>query len=204
MSPAHVLEPTYERLKSALLSGTWAQLEKLEAQRLADDFGVSMTPVRDCLNRLVGEGLVDFKPGEGYRVPQITERAFRDMLDLNLLLVNTAAASVASSSLPKPQKPRRAVYAARVNEVFHELAEWSGNSILCSSVSALNDRLSLARRVELTLFSEAPEEIERIAALASDRSSELKSAIASFHELRRTSAAEIIHLIESWRPNRSF
>ncbi|MDF1836078.1 MAG: GntR family transcriptional regulator [Alteraurantiacibacter sp. bin_em_oilr2.035] len=46
MSPAHVLEPTYRRLKRALMEGTWPIGQKLEAMRLADEFGVSMTPVR--------------------------------------------------------------------------------------------------------------------------------------------------------------
>jgi uncharacterized protein YeaC (DUF1315 family) len=39
MSPAHVLEPTYRRLKRALMEGTWPDGAKLEAMRLADDSG---------------------------------------------------------------------------------------------------------------------------------------------------------------------
>mgnify|MGYP002781549485 CR=1 FL=1 len=35
MSPAHVLEPTYRRLKRALMAGTWPPGAKLEALRLA-------------------------------------------------------------------------------------------------------------------------------------------------------------------------
>ena len=65
MSPAHVLVPTCKKLKRMLMEGVWPPGEKLEALRLADELGVSMTPVRDCLNRLVGERLVDMKPGEG-------------------------------------------------------------------------------------------------------------------------------------------
>jgi DNA-binding GntR family transcriptional regulator len=65
MSPAHVLEPTYQNLKQGLMEGNWRRGERLKALRLADEIGVSMTPVRDCLNRLVGEGLVDMQPGDG-------------------------------------------------------------------------------------------------------------------------------------------
>ncbi len=90
MSPAHVLEPTYRRLKRALMEGLWPGGAKLEAMRLAEDFGVSMTPVRDSLNQLVGEGLVDLTPGEGFRVPSLTEQRLRDLLDVNAVLLETA------------------------------------------------------------------------------------------------------------------
>lgn len=197
MSPAHVLEPTYKRLKSALLSGVWEQHEKLEAQRLADDFGVSMTPVRDCLNRLVGEGLVEFKPGEGYRVPQTTEKALRDMLDLNVLLISHALQADTPQPLPKPGKPNLATYPERTETVFLELAQWSGNSALSGTVSALNDRLARVRRIEPLIFPEAPEQIEHIARLAFERSSMTEPAIGTFHDARRSHAAGLIELLDT-------
>jgi DNA-binding GntR family transcriptional regulator len=200
MSPAHVLEPTYKRLKSALLSGVWEQHEKLEAQRLADDFGVSMTPVRDCLNRLVGEGLVEFKPGEGYRVPQTTEKALRDMLDLNLLLISHALQRETPRALPKPGKPRLATYPERVGTVFLELAQWSGNSALCGTVSALNDRLARVRHLEPQVFPEAHEEIEHIARLAFEQSGKLKLLVAKFHDKRRSKAAALVELLDTSDP----
>src|SRR3989344_3702170 len=68
MSPAHVFEPTYEAIKRRLMTGEWATGARIEAARLADDLGVSMTPVRDSLYRLNGERMVDFTPGEGFHV----------------------------------------------------------------------------------------------------------------------------------------
>ncbi|KAK0358555.1 hypothetical protein LTR94_034936, partial [Friedmanniomyces endolithicus] len=40
----------------------------LKLNRLTDQFGASATPVRDALNRLVGERLVVLLPGGGFRV----------------------------------------------------------------------------------------------------------------------------------------
>lgn len=197
MSPAYVLEPTYKRLKSALLSGVWAQDDKLEAQRLADDFGVSMTPVRDCLNRLVGEGLVEFKAGEGYRVPRTSEKALRDMLDLNLLLIKHASQAGNPRTLPKPRKPDRAAYPERVENVFLELAQWSGNSVLSGTVSGLNDRLARVRCLEPQLLPDVHEEIEHLARLAFEQSSTLASAITKYHETRRANAARIVTLLDT-------
>ena len=82
MSPAHVFEPTYEAIKRRLMSGEWASGTRIEAARLADDFGVSMTPVRDSLYRLNGERMVDFTPGEGFHVHRMTETEFRALLEL--------------------------------------------------------------------------------------------------------------------------
>ena len=55
MSPAHVLEPTYDTLRRRLVAGDWPPRCRLEAARLAEELGVSITPVRDALNRLTGE-----------------------------------------------------------------------------------------------------------------------------------------------------
>jgi len=74
MSPAHVFEPTYQGLKERLKTGLWPMGMRLETAKLADELGVSVTPVRDSLNRLVGERLVELWPGEGYRVARISER----------------------------------------------------------------------------------------------------------------------------------
>ncbi|MBD3774941.1 MAG: GntR family transcriptional regulator, partial [Rhodobacteraceae bacterium] len=104
MSPAHVVEPTYERLKRDLLEGKWRQGARLEAMRLADDFGVSMTPVRDCLNRLAGEGLVDMRPGHGYHVPSLTEKELRDLLQSSAALLDFAVTCERPDIRPAPPK----------------------------------------------------------------------------------------------------
>ena len=78
MSPAHVFEPTYEAIKRRLITGEWSSGTRIEAARLADELGVSVTPVRDSLYRLNGESMVDFTPGEGFHVHRLTETEFRD------------------------------------------------------------------------------------------------------------------------------
>lgn len=195
MSPAHVLEPTFSRLKQNLLSGTWAQDTRLEAQRLADEFGVSMTPVRDCLNRLVGEGLVEMKPGHGYRVPRMTEKGLRDMLDLNRILIEFALDGSDPLPSPRPKRPRRSTYAERARTVFVELAGWSGNWAACDAIARLGDRLFVVRRVEPLLFADAVAEIEAIAHKAHSRDHDLGDAVARYHERRRQRSADLIGLL---------
>ncbi len=149
MSPAHVLEPTYRRLKDALLEGRFRAGTKLEAMRLADDFGVSMTPVRDSLNQLVGEGLVDLTPGEGFRVPLLTEQALRDILQVNALLLTEAPDTDSKSlQIDEASSDTQGAYADRLAHVFRGIAANSGNRFRVHLVERISDRLHPLRELE--------------------------------------------------------
>lgn len=162
MSPAHVLEPTYRRLKRALMEGTWQGGTRLEALRLADEFGVSMTPVRDSLNQLVGEGLVDLKPGEGFRVTTLTEQALRDLLQMNALLLETAAgADGKATSVPDSEYGKDA-YADRLAVAFSLIAAESDNRILADFVARIGERLHPVRLREPDVLPAASEMLEEI------------------------------------------
>ncbi|MEX2187872.1 MAG: GntR family transcriptional regulator [Pirellulales bacterium] len=52
-------EVVYERLLSAILSGQLVGGDELSEVNLAEQFGVSRTPVREALNRLANDGLVE-------------------------------------------------------------------------------------------------------------------------------------------------
>src|SRR3546814_8619732 len=90
MSPAYVLEPTYDTLRRRLFAGVWPSGQRLEAARLATELGVSMTPVRDSLNRLAGERLVHSSPGEGFQVSLLNETELRALIDWHRALVGIA------------------------------------------------------------------------------------------------------------------
>src|SRR3546814_11762698 len=72
---------TYDALRRRLRSGAWTSGHRLEAARRALEFDVSITPVRDSLNRLTGEQLVASLPGDGFHVPRHDETDFCAMLD---------------------------------------------------------------------------------------------------------------------------
>ena len=46
----------YDRLKDAILTGTLRPLERISENKIAADFGLSRTPVREALQRLGVEG----------------------------------------------------------------------------------------------------------------------------------------------------
>src|SRR3546814_3490454 len=47
MSPAHVLEPTYQAIRKRLMEAAWPAGFRLDTARLAGELGVSTSPVRD-------------------------------------------------------------------------------------------------------------------------------------------------------------
>ena len=183
MSPAHVLEPTYRRLKDALLEGRFRAGTKLEAMRLADDFGVSMTPVRDSLNQLVGEGLVDLTPGEGFRVPLLTEQALRDILQVNALLLEQAPDNDHKSlTINEGSNDTRGAYADRLARAFRDIAASSGNRFRVHLVERISDRLQPLRELEPEIWlgaSHALEQIERTAQQGFDGSNR---AVRAYHQ----------------------
>lgn len=196
MSPAHVLEPTYHSLKHRLLEGAWPLGLRLDASRLADDLGVSVTPVRDCLNRLVGERLVDFRPQEGYRVARLSERDLRDLFDLVAALLDLAIAAPRPWNIATEAWPEASDHAGRAAALFSAIASLSGNAILSETVDALGERLHAARRLEPRLFPDAESELTELTLGLANGNGRLREALAAYHARRREAAPEFVALLE--------
>jgi DNA-binding FadR family transcriptional regulator len=197
MSPAHVLEPTYRRLKRGLMEGMWPQGSKLEALKLADEFGVSMTPVRDSLNRLAGENLVELQPGEGYRVPWLSERLLRDLLDVSALLLVSAVRMSHGTAPAAEGQSGGAGHADRTAAFFARIAGRSGNTVLAQLVDALGERLHVVRRVEPLVLAGTGHELEALGTLFSDRDPALAAALRSYHQRRRMHASDLVASLAS-------
>lgn len=58
----------YDQLKVRLMEGTYAAGERLSAEALRTEFGISKQPVMEALRRLASDGLVDVLPQVGSRV----------------------------------------------------------------------------------------------------------------------------------------
>lgn len=191
MSPAHVLEPTYRRLKRALMDGTWPMGAKLEALRLASDFGVSATPVRDSLNQLVGEGLVDLTPGEGFRVAALSEQGLREILRVNLLLLSGAVDGDWSRRKTE-REAGQTTYADQLAEVFGALAAGSGNRFLVRQIEQISERLHMVRNSEAVVVSDAATHLERLRRSLDGSTGERHDALVRYHEDNLGHVAQLI------------
>lgn len=196
MSPAHVIEPTYEAIKRRLMRGEWAGGARLDSTRIAETLGVSVTPVRDSLYRLAGERMVDFTHGEGFHVHSLTETEFRDMLELNLVLLLAAIATGRGHAGERNAAPSDDAEAAAA--LFLDVGRRSGNSELAASIAALNDRLHAARRRDAAILGEIARELAELGAvLAGDQHplGPARSAVLRYHERRAREAATYARLL---------
>src|SRR3546814_14367383 len=119
------------------MEAVWPAGFRLDTARLAGELGVSTSPVRDSLNHLAGERMVDFEMGAGFYVPRTDERRLRDLLDLNLRLLLTATqreAEIAGSAAAGVDIPIRTAV------LFLQLAHAPGHDELDSAIGGLNER----------------------------------------------------------------
>ena len=75
--------------------GSW-----IDEMRVAGEFGISRTPLREALKVLAAEGLITMKVRRGAYVTEVSEKDLRDVYHLLSLLESDAAAMVASSATP--------------------------------------------------------------------------------------------------------
>src|SRR3546814_17038900 len=124
------------------MTGAWSAGVRIEAARLADEIGVSITPVRDALNRLAGERLVDFIAGEGFRVPLYSEAELRDLFGLYILLL---LAAVVKAGIPRDANQNMGDIAHRSSRLFLRLACSSETGEFVPSSGARSDRITSDR-----------------------------------------------------------
>ncbi len=86
---------TYERLREMILDGTLVAGTALQEKRLADRLGVSRTPVREAIMRLMMEGLVQRTAGFTPIVRRLSIDDFIEILHVRRLLEVEAAGRAA-------------------------------------------------------------------------------------------------------------
>ncbi|MGB9866871.1 MAG: GntR family transcriptional regulator [Bacillota bacterium] len=90
-------DQAYQRIKKAILSLSLSPEQPLVETAIAQQLGVSKTPVRDALRRLEKEGLVVFYPYKGFYVAPISREDVREVYQLRGVLEGFAARVAAQS-----------------------------------------------------------------------------------------------------------
>jgi DNA-binding GntR family transcriptional regulator len=85
-----------KQVRDMIVTGDLPGEARLRTEHLAERLGVSATPVREALMSLVGEGMVDFQPGRGFRVVSLTRQDLTDVYDMQAYLSGELAARAAS------------------------------------------------------------------------------------------------------------
>jgi GntR family transcriptional regulator, rspAB operon transcriptional repressor len=92
-----VTDWVYEELKSAIVDLRLAPGDPLREATLAEQLGVSKTPIREALTRLEQEGLVETTSFKGAMVTGYSRQDLIEIYELRELLENAAARAAAES-----------------------------------------------------------------------------------------------------------
>lgn len=139
-----VRNKVFDLVRGEILTCVLPPGEELREQELARRYGVSKSPVRDALQKLEFEGLVEIEPRRGHRVKPISVSDTEDILDLRVLLetgiVRRAAELASDADLKALDECRKAdtqsvtAFAAYNREFHTRLARLSGNRRLADEM----------------------------------------------------------------------
>ncbi len=93
-------EQVYNRIATGLLNGEMRPNDKLTIRGLAEQLGVSTTPIRDAINQLTHERVLEQRSSKDVRVPVMTRADYLEILDMRLLLEGLAAERAAERATP--------------------------------------------------------------------------------------------------------
>ena len=206
LAPRALYEEVAELLRQRIFSrelepGSW-----IDELRIAEELGISRTPLREALKVLAAEGLVTMKVRRGAYVTEVSEKDLRDVYHLLALLESDAARVVAQQGraehLAELQAQQEALEAAvhdrdrffELNEAFHRrLLELSDNKWRSQMVADLRKVMKLHRHASLFKtgrIGESLAEHRDIVQALVDRQAELAAQRMSAHFMNGLVAAQ--------------
>jgi DNA-binding GntR family transcriptional regulator len=94
------LTDVYRALREGIASGAYRPNEALRAAAIADELGISRTPVREAFMRLASEGLVDYSPRHGARVVDLRAEELQELFELRSAIEEIAVRHAATKATP--------------------------------------------------------------------------------------------------------
>jgi len=153
--------------------GSW-----IDEIKLAQEYGISRTPLREALKVLAAEGLVTMKVRRGAYVTEVSERDMAEVYHLLALLESDAGAVVAERATAAELKELQALHGElegaiadrdrffAVNERFHmRLLEIAGNRWRNQMVADLRKVMKLNRQHSLLKSGRIEESLAEHAAV---------------------------------------
>ncbi len=141
-------EVAYELVRERLVRGELVPGAVIQQGALARELGISTTPLREALRRLMSDGLVELDAHRDARVTRLTAEEARDLVELRRSLDPMAAGLAAGELLPLRTDPGPAELAT--HRRFHvSIYSASHNQLLVQSLDGLWDKADRYRRLAL-------------------------------------------------------
>jgi DNA-binding GntR family transcriptional regulator len=171
IAPASLADHAYTQLKRDIFEFRLLPGERFSESEIATRLGMSRTPVRDALSRLLREGFLEVQLRSGWMVKTIDFEQFEHLYDLRLVLETTAVRRLCAALLsqpgnagtraalgtlealwlaPSPGAAQRADL-AELDEQFHStLVRVAGNPEIARVHGEVTDRIRMLRRLDFT------------------------------------------------------
>ena len=99
-SASTLSDHAYEHIQRWLVDQRWGTDKRISEQQLAREIGISRTPVREAIRRLVSEGVLYQVPSSGTYVSKPDRRQIIEIYEIRVALEGSAAAK--SAEIMKP------------------------------------------------------------------------------------------------------
>ena len=198
MNAGPTVERVHDLLRARILSREFRPGDRLDPAVLAAPLSASVTPVRDALHLLTGEGLVETRTSGGFHVPALDEPGLKDLYDWSAELLVLAIRSWPKIVFARPvgRDIADSPVADRVGHIFREIARQSSNREHVLAIGRLNARLHAVRTVEPLVLDQTDEELAAIEAAATGAERDaLRRLVTAYHRRRRRLAAEIVRSV---------
>ncbi|MDB5824918.1 MAG: GntR family transcriptional regulator [Herminiimonas sp.] len=171
LTPASLADSAYTELKRDIFEFRMLPGDRFSESEIAARLGMSRTPVRDALSRLLREGFLEVQLRSGWMVKTIDFEQFEHLYDLRLVLETTAVRRlcVVLASQPRREGPLAGLgtlealwlvpppgAAQRVDlpdldEQFHStLVRVAGNPEMARVHGEVTDRIRMLRRLDFS------------------------------------------------------
>lgn len=102
--PRSLLEYALDAIRENILIGKYPAGQKLSTQDIAEELGISRTPVNAAINRLVAEGLAEAIPRRGTIVRKLSKKQIQEIIDVRTILEVYAAQEAIKNVDEYPEK----------------------------------------------------------------------------------------------------
>lgn len=166
----NVVDRAYETLRNKAINFEFKPGQRINESALTRELGISRTPMREALNRLVAEGFLTLSPGQGFLCRNLQPDSISHLYELRCAIETEAVRKVIEcadeqtisglvehldKTEPTYQTCDDASLLAEMDEEFHlKIAEASGNRELVNVLKNANERIRLVRTVNLKQLRE--------------------------------------------------
>ena len=203
-----LVESAYKELKRRVVENVYAPNRRFLEQELAEDLGMSRTPVREALIRLEKDGLIELIPRQGMRVLPLSIEDMKNIYEA-LTYLEPAAAEMFAKRKPGNEELiplKQAVLDMEQALVDHNLDNWAeaderyhryllehcGNPRIALMALGVMDVVRRARFLSLHLLPPPKQSNKEHAALIVALHQGDHLTARSIHERQRKRASKVI------------